>query len=119
MSDNTYEQNLRERVGARIRALRKSKGIDQYIMAKEIGITSGALSQVEAGLKGLSSPNLARAAQILHVPVSVLMADVDIDDATLLDIAKFFELATTKKGKSKNYQAIMTLVEDDLKNDQS
>lgn len=108
------DKGLKIRVGMRLFKLRTAQGVDQQTMAKLIGVSPSQLSQVEKGKKGLTAANLAKAAEILHVPVSVLMADVDINDQALIDISKFFSVATRAK-RSKHYEAIMSLVELDLK----
>ncbi len=108
------DKGLKLRVGRRIFTLLTARGIDQQTMAKFIGVSSSQLSQVEKGKKGLTAANLAKAAEVLNVPVSVLMSEADISDQVLIDISKFFTVAT-KAEKSKHYDAIMSLVELDLK----
>jgi len=95
-------------VGARIRSLRKQKGLSQKAMAKLVGVTPGAICQVEKGTKGLTAANLARVAEVLQVPQSVLLSGAEI--------SKFFSLATRPE-KSKNYDAILDLIDLDLSKD--
>lgn len=103
-------------VGARIRSLRKQKGLSQKAMAKLVGVTPGAICQVEKGTKGLTAANLVRVAEVLQVPQSVLLSDAEISPKALLDISKFFSLATRPE-KSKNYDAILDLIDLDLSKD--
>lgn len=110
---NTQDSVLLKRIGSRIRVLRKNQKIDQRTMAKEIGITPSALCQVERGSKGLSAANLSKAAKFLKVPESVLMSEADVSEEALIAVSKFFELATRDK-KSKNWEAILALIDLDL-----
>jgi transcriptional regulator with XRE-family HTH domain len=57
----------RRRVGATLRALRKTRGWRLGELARELCISSAYLSNIEAGRKPLPDHLLARAARLLEV----------------------------------------------------
>jgi transcriptional regulator with XRE-family HTH domain len=50
----------------RLRQLRESKGVSLRSLAKDMGISSAFLSDVERGFRNLTNERLADAAAILH-----------------------------------------------------
>jgi transcriptional regulator with XRE-family HTH domain len=58
----------RQRLGATIRAQRTIHGLSQAELARRIGISPSALSQVERGVRGLSGESLMRVWEALDVP---------------------------------------------------
>jgi DNA-binding XRE family transcriptional regulator/quercetin dioxygenase-like cupin family protein len=58
----------RERLGVTIRAQRTMRGLSQAELARRIGISPSALSQVERGVRGLSGESLMRVWEALDVP---------------------------------------------------
>lgn len=58
----------RPRVGEMIRTLRQSRGLTQAELARRIGVTPSALSQVERGVRGLSGERLVSVWEELGVP---------------------------------------------------
>jgi transcriptional regulator with XRE-family HTH domain len=58
----------RERIGGQVRAQRIAAGLSQVELARRIGISPSALSQVERGRHGLSGETLTRLWAILGVP---------------------------------------------------
>jgi transcriptional regulator with XRE-family HTH domain/KaiC/GvpD/RAD55 family RecA-like ATPase len=59
---------VRERIGAQVRAERLAAGLSQTELARRIGVTPSALSQVERGVHGLSGETLTRLWATLGVP---------------------------------------------------
>jgi transcriptional regulator with XRE-family HTH domain len=59
---------VRERIGAQVRAERLAAGLSQVELARRIGVTPSALSQVERGVHGLSGETLTRLWATLGVP---------------------------------------------------
>jgi transcriptional regulator with XRE-family HTH domain len=58
----------RERLGALVRTQRTIRGLSQAELARRIGISPSALSQVERGVRGLSGERLMRVWEALDVP---------------------------------------------------
>jgi len=61
--------------GPEIRRVRTLAGLTQRDLARLIGITESAMSQIEAG-GGMSPPNLKRAAKVLKIAIAALTAEV-------------------------------------------
>ncbi len=60
--------NTRQRLGATIREQRLAQGHSQAEVARRVGITPSALSQVERGVRGPSGDTLVRLWEVLGVP---------------------------------------------------
>jgi len=58
----------RERLGNLVRTLRTTRGLSQADLARRIGVTPSALSQVERGVRGLAAESLMRVWEALGVP---------------------------------------------------
>jgi transcriptional regulator with XRE-family HTH domain len=58
----------RERLGGAIRDQRLARGLSQSELARRVGITPSALSQVERGVRGPSGDTLVRLWEVLEVP---------------------------------------------------
>ena len=68
---------IRQNLGRRIRKLRKSLGMSQYVFSKMAGINRTYLIDVEKGRRNVSVDNLIRISSGLDVKMSVLFEDVD------------------------------------------
>ncbi|PQP83248.1 transcriptional regulator [Paenibacillus sp. PCH8] len=66
-------------VGARIKVLRKEKGLSQEALGEKGGFHFTYIGQVERGEKNVSLVNLAKIAEALEVNISQLFAYVDED----------------------------------------
>lgn len=64
-------------VGARIRALRESRGLSLSALAAEAGIGKGTLSELETGQRNPTLDTLYAVATPLGVPMAALMDDHD------------------------------------------
>lgn len=58
----------RDRLGEVVRSQRTTRGMTQAELARRIGISPSALSQVERGVRGLSAERLIRIWEVLGVP---------------------------------------------------
>jgi transcriptional regulator with XRE-family HTH domain len=58
----------RQRLGTLVRTQRTTRGLSQAELARRIGISPSALSQVERGVRGLSAESLIRIWEALGVP---------------------------------------------------
>jgi len=66
------EALIQRNVGARIRELRKARGLSGYALARAVGISQSQLSKIETGKATLSVAVLARLCQALDRPLSYL-----------------------------------------------
>lgn len=68
-------------VGPRIRSLREARALTVGAFAKDVGVSSGLISQVERGLTDPSLETLRRVAQALDVPIFSLFQDDELETA--------------------------------------
>jgi transcriptional regulator with XRE-family HTH domain len=64
-------------IGARIRAIRRERGLTQDELADQVGVSRSAVAQWETGRTGQITGNLSRIAGVLEVNVEYLMAGDD------------------------------------------
>lgn len=62
-------------VGARLRVLRKLRGLSQSDLAERLGLTFQQVQKYERGANRISASKLWQVAEILKVPVSELFGD--------------------------------------------
>ncbi len=75
---NTVELNtVSQKVGATLKAYREKSGLPQGAVAKEAGISTSMLSQMERGLASPSIDSLARVCATLGIAVSELFARIE------------------------------------------
>jgi len=65
------------RWGRRIRAFRKLKAIKQLDFAKEIGMSTSVLGQIERGTRVPTKEQLNTMASVLHIQVEELMGEMN------------------------------------------
>jgi len=70
-------------VGARIRVRRLLLGMNQQTLAGHLGVTFQQVQKYEHGTNRISASRLSAVAEILDVPVSYFLADLQINDGTL------------------------------------
>jgi len=68
------KNNLRTELGARIRNIRKNKGLTGRDLAEKSKISPTYLSEVERGLSNISGEKLHRIADILRIPLQDLLS---------------------------------------------
>jgi transcriptional regulator with XRE-family HTH domain len=80
--------SVNERVAASLRALRRTRELNQHQLADLAGVTASAISQAERGERGLSLSTLARLTSALGVTIDDLIRGEDPD---LYRIGRRFE----------------------------
>jgi|OpeIllAssembly_1097287.scaffolds.fasta_scaffold102065_2 transcriptional regulator with XRE-family HTH domain len=88
-------ERFRQMLGKKIKTLRTARGITQVELARALGFTStGAISQVENGLRGLMFESIINAAKVLDVHPVFLMDpdDIESDNCELISaMLRLFE----------------------------
>ena len=72
MQTGDLEERIQQRVGARVRELRRAAGITAVTLAEQTGISQGQLSKIENGKVALSVKVLARLSRFFDRPVGYL-----------------------------------------------
>jgi len=67
-------------LGDRLRVIRTQRGLSQYNMADELGISDVAYSKIERGLTNVSIERLDQIAKCLHVTIDKFLIDSDLVD---------------------------------------
>ena len=67
--------DIQESIAARIRSLRKQRGLTQQELAERIGVTTQYVNYIENGKRGIGIPLLERIARVLDVPLSAFFED--------------------------------------------
>lgn len=97
----TQSKDIKEynkRIGNRIRFFREMRGITQIELAKRLGYSStGALSLIESGERGLNKTKLIQAASVLGTRQEVLTTETPLTQEELIDMDKFLHILTDKK----------------------
>lgn len=71
--DRTGEDAIKQRFGARMRDLRKARGLSQEALAFACGLDRSYLGAIERGEKNVSLINICRIAEALGVVPSELL----------------------------------------------
>jgi transcriptional regulator with XRE-family HTH domain len=96
----TEEEELRAIIGNRIRQLRELRGVTQVQLATAIGMNStGAVSQVENGSKGMKLTSLLKAADFLKIHIAFLISPESIDEDELKIIDGLISLCNQRRKK--------------------
>ncbi len=69
------KRTFRPRVGEKIRDLRNKKRVRQYVLARMVGITPGALTNFEKGRRHVSLDWLERIADALDTPIAYFLGE--------------------------------------------
>jgi len=75
MEPDTYIQNKRSKIGARIKEVRKKMKLSQLELANIVGISQSHLANIELGRKRISYDLLEKIARALKVSPSFLLED--------------------------------------------
>jgi transcriptional regulator with XRE-family HTH domain len=84
VSDGTGEATYSVELGNRIRIARKSQEMTLAEVAEQVGVTRSFLSQVERGVVNPSVTTLRRVAQVLRVPLFILLAEDEFSTNALV-----------------------------------
>lgn len=68
--------NIYEKIGHRIKMLRKKTGMSQDMLSQKMGIPRPAVSQIESGERKISADELQKLSHIFHVSVDDLLNPV-------------------------------------------
>ena len=117
MKEDTGTHSFKAIFGKRIQELRKINDVTQMDLARAVGMSStGAISQIENGTKGMKMSAIVKAAAFFGVHPIVLMSPVDHnkeDLEILIGIAKLMELRSRDSKKADPYlHAIKKLISD-------
>ncbi len=69
-------------INARVRRVRKAKGIMTWFIAEQLGITRQQYCSIERGQAGIDSVRLARIAELLHEEPGIFFED-SLTDAVI------------------------------------
>lgn len=75
--------DIRERVGANLRRIRRERGLSQEALAFECGLHRTYVSGVERGIRNPTVVVLDKIATTLDVPAAALLAEVSDSEETL------------------------------------
>jgi transcriptional regulator with XRE-family HTH domain len=97
-------------IGKRIKRLREDADLTQVELARLIGLrSSGIISQVENGERGLKGENLSRAAAVFGVEEFVLTIDLDTPDEYVSIVTDLMRLIK-KKNKTEEDKVNLRIV---------
>jgi transcriptional regulator with XRE-family HTH domain len=98
--------------GKRIRYLRELTNTTQEDLRKAMGYTStGAISQIENGSKGMKLEAIAKAATFFGIHPAILISPISMSKSDLKIIVQMMDLIQ-KKDKHKHYDDILKLLKD-------
>lgn len=89
--------SIRERVGARVAAVRQGLGWSQRELAEKANLAQETVSRLERGFRGVTLENLERLAIAMGVPFSSLV-QVDYPEVALLQDAAIRALVEKLRG---------------------
>ena len=85
-------------IGARIQSMRKQKGLTQEMLAEQLDVSVGYVSQVERGITKISLDLLAAIATILECDISPLVTGSSMGEGYLeTEIGESFRLLNRRE----------------------
>ena len=117
------EMNLQEKgmnvdyklIGSRIKEARKSRGMTQEVMAEQLDVTIGYVSQVERGITKISLDLLGKVSAILDVDIAYFVADSCVHrDTYMIDEI----MSDLQKLDERDRRVILSLIKIMLNNKQ-
>jgi transcriptional regulator with XRE-family HTH domain len=109
MDSLTEVEELRKIIGNKIRILRKNIGISQVKLGTELGYSSsGTISQIENGVRGLQLASIMKAAEFFGVHPAVLISPVLIENYSDIKLlSKFIRLIELKHERPEVAQPLL------------
>jgi transcriptional regulator with XRE-family HTH domain len=105
-----YRGEFRKVLGNRIRVLRKRAGMKQLELAKALGYTStGMISQVEAGQKGMDLEKIHKAAELFQINPAVLLSQRKMTGEDFEMVIDLYQVINEQEG-SEYKKAIKDLL---------
>ncbi len=84
---NTIEDNLNQRIGARIRIERESRGWSLSDLTERAGVSRGMIHKIERGESSPTAALLARLSGAFGISMSTLIARAEMQEGKLLRFA--------------------------------
>lgn len=84
---NTIEDNLNQRIGARIRLERESRGWSLSYLTERAGVSRGMIHKIERGESSPTAALLARLSGAFGISMSTLIARAEMQEGKLLRFA--------------------------------
>lgn len=105
-------ERIQRILGAKVRQLRLLHGMTQVELAKQMGFTStGAISQVESGQRGLTRENILRLSRIFGVHPSVLFTPIAISDEEMRMFVDLMRLVQASRRDRRAAEALSRIRE--------
>jgi len=82
-----------EKIGDRLKQARKSKGLQQKILAEQLGISRAGYSRIESGSVEITTKNLVKITEILDISLDWLILGKEVDRAQCLKLSDFGKYA--------------------------
>jgi transcriptional regulator with XRE-family HTH domain len=97
-------KNLQEKVGAKLRELRKSKGYNQDDIAKELGYSPMGISHFETGRRPLKVNDIEKLADFFGLHVEEFLGfykEKELEPTLFRADSKFLDIEKVKKSLSE------------------
>ena len=102
MGKKLRSEDMRKIMGKKIRILREMNNVTQMELGKILGYAStGAISLIENGIKGMKNVVVIKAAEFFRIPASVLFSPTDMDKDELEIYAAVMNLLDEYRKKPK------------------
>ena len=102
-----------EVIGKKIKTLRIEKGMNQAAFAKQLGVSVGYVSQVEAGDKCFNLKRLEEVSKILGKPVAFFIEGANNDDKRAMEEEIDFLLRRISPDKYKMVIKMLNIIAED------
>ena len=99
-------------IGDRIKKARKFKGITQDVLAENLGVSIGYVSQVERGITKISLDLLAAISSILECDIASLITESATNSSEYMESELLSELRKLDSKKKKYILEIIKLTND-------